>query len=220
MWRPHLPGKASCFRVLIDLRPIQNTFAFFAMGRPRTCIESAQGVRRKLPRAVRVLDSLNLWRVCMCDHAYRINRTCFMPNFADPSAADISAQILSPRAQRASVMLGAMIEYGNGKEPTKHRVRDISAGGIRIDGAHEMQAGTEVTVSIGLLQAIAGSVKWTRQGLAGIAFNEMIDPSEARKRPGDTSNVVTSQIRESDKVSVPSAGWAGEMRNPYRKSGY
>ncbi|MBV2149173.1 PilZ domain-containing protein [Sphingobium sp. AS12] len=124
-----------------------------------------------------------------------------MPNFADPSAADISAQILSPRAQRASVMLGAMIEYGNGKEPTKHRVRDISAGGIRIDGAHEMQAGTEVTVSIGLLQAIAGSVKWTRQGLAGIAFNEMIDPSEARKRPGDTSYVVTSQIRERIKLA-------------------
>jgi len=117
----------------------------------------------------------------------------------------------SARPERLSVMLMAVIEYFDGELPTKRRVRDISAGGMRVDGAEKLQADMRVAVSVGAIHAAGATVRWTRSQLAGLAFDETIDPDEARKKNGSAP---IPQPKTSG--AVPTAGWAGEMRDAYK----
>lgn len=86
------------------------------------------------------------------------------------------------RALRSCVMLAASVHSCGAKAPTMHRIRDLSRGGVRVDNADPLQVGAVVLVSVGSLNAISAKVKWINRGFAGLAFDEEIDPEEARAR--------------------------------------
>jgi hypothetical protein len=56
------------------------------------------------------------------------------------------------RETRNSVMLSATVEGFGGGQQSKHRVRDLSAGGVRIDQPGALRNGATVLVSVGALQ--------------------------------------------------------------------
>jgi hypothetical protein len=122
-------------------------------------------------------------------------------------------------------MLTALVDRGRGGEVTRHRVRDLSSGGVRIDNAGGLQAGESVSVSVGALQAIAATVKWTRKDFAGLAFAEQVDPSDAHKKAAVAPAVYRTPIQagmakhaDVGKTAPPlTVGWLAEMRNPYKK---
>src|SRR3569623_15002 len=58
-----------------------------------------------------------------------------------PPESDELAPAPRERLPRASVMLSATVEYFGGGAPTRHRVRDLSPGGIRIDQEGGMRVG-------------------------------------------------------------------------------
>lgn len=95
---------------------------------------------------------------------------------------DAAPDDLVPRAPRESVLLSASILQFGKDATTKHRVRDLSVTGVRIDQAAALQAGATVLVSVGILEAIGATVVWVRDGLAGLKFAQMIDPDAARAR--------------------------------------
>lgn len=58
-----------------------------------------------------------------------------------------------------SVMLSATVERFGGGGPTKHRVRDLSSGGVRIDQADALKAGATVLISVGVFVAVGATVR-------------------------------------------------------------
>lgn len=123
------------------------------------------------------------------------------------------------RAQRTSVMLMAIVEQFGGKNASKHRVRDLSVGGIRIDNAAGLRAGATVVISVGALQAIGATVQWVREGFAGLAFAEQINPADAHKKAAITPAVPVQPVKVDAPRSAPppTAGWIDDLRNPYRR---
>ena len=93
-----------------------------------------------------------------------------------------SAPPLQERSPRESVLLSAQISTFGGAAPTKHRIRDLSATGARVDQASMLSAGATVLVSVGLLEAVGATVVWVKDGVAGLKFAVTIDPDAARAR--------------------------------------
>jgi hypothetical protein len=52
--------------------------------------------------------------------------------------------------------------------------RDISQGGVKVESDQPLEAGAEVVISLEGFRPIAGAVRWYQDGLAGIAFNQVI----------------------------------------------
>jgi len=135
---------------------------------------------------------------------------------SDPSEPDDASKAPTARQTRASVMLSATVERFGSGAPSRHRVRDLSVGGIRIDQAAALQVGATVLISVGALQAIGATVVWIEKGSAGLRFLEPINPDDARAKAVITprSTAAPHDVR----TEGPTAGWMPDLSNPYRKS--
>ena len=51
---------------------------------------------------------------------------------------------------------------------------DISQGGVKVETDEALTAGDEVVICMEKFRPLPGQVRWSRDGLAGIAFNEVI----------------------------------------------
>ncbi|RYG88612.1 MAG: PilZ domain-containing protein [Alphaproteobacteria bacterium] len=89
---------------------------------------------------------------------------------------------LVDRAPRLNVFLGAEVAGFHQNGATRHRIRDLSSTGVRIDSAEHLQPGATVLVSVGALKAAAATVIWTLNDLAGLQFATPINPDDARAR--------------------------------------
>ena len=121
---------------------------------------------------------------------------------------------LTPRMPRQQVLLGAEICGFGGGEPTKHRVKDLSASGARIDHAGGLRPGATVLVSVGVLRAVGATVIWVRDDMAGLRFAETIDPDAAR------SKAIIAPPKPRPSVAVErgaTAGWVHDRSSPYRR---
>lgn len=84
------------------------------------------------------------------------------------------------RASRASLFLSASITFEGFAAPVTVRVRNLSEGGMMIDGHVKFVRDMPVTVDLRGVGTIEGRVAWTEAGRAGIAFAVQIDPKLAR----------------------------------------
>ena len=99
-----------------------------------------------------------------------------------PQANVIDSFPGEPRARRESVLLSAQIAGFGGGAPSKHRVRDLSTTGARVDQALTLSPGATVLIWVGLLEAVGATVVWVREGVAGLKFAHPIDLTAARSR--------------------------------------
>ena len=118
---------------------------------------------------------------------------------------------LAPRQPRQNVLLGAEIRGFGPGAPTKHRIRDLSSTGARVDRAGSLKVGSTVLVSVGVLEQVGATVIWVRDDLAGLKFAESIDPDAAR------SKAIVAPAAKSEPRHDASAGWVADLNNPYRK---
>lgn len=119
---------------------------------------------------------------------------------SDPSGREM------PRQQ---VLLGAEITGFGGGTPSKHRVRDLSPSGARIDRAGGLRVGSTVLVTVGILQAVGATVVWVKDDLAGLKFAEPIDPDAAR------SKAIVAPAAQ-PRPTIGTSGWIGGLDDPYR----
>ncbi|WP_179507700.1 PilZ domain-containing protein [Sphingomonas melonis] len=120
------------------------------------------------------------------------------------------------RPSRQSVFLTAIVERFGTRESTRHRVRDLSAGGMRIDQAEGLHVRETVLVTVGLLQAVGATVVWIDKGWAGIKFAVDVNPDEARGKAALSPQNIKVPAGTTPMV-VPSAGWITDLSTPYRK---
>ncbi|WP_375428610.1 PilZ domain-containing protein [uncultured Sphingomonas sp.] len=140
----------------------------------------------------------------------------------DPATPAPAPDDLTARSPRQQVLLGAEIGGFGGGTPTKHRIKDLSTTGARVDRAGSLRPGSTVLVSVGVLAAIGATVVWVKDDAAGLRFAEPIDPDAARSKtfvaPKTTSGAGPapgSTARAPGPVAT--AGWVGTMANPYRR---
>lgn len=116
----------------------------------------------------------------------------------------------APRQARQNVLLGAEITGFGGGVPTKHRIRDLSSTGARVDRAGAFKVGSTVLVSVGVLEQVGATVVWVKDDAAGLKFAEPIDPDAARSKA-----IVAPAHKPA--VEPGLAGWIGDRDSPYRK---
>ncbi len=84
------------------------------------------------------------------------------------------------RPSRASLFLSANITIDGLHAPVTVRVRNLSEGGMMIDGHVRLVPGMRVVVDLHGIGELEGQVAWTEAGRVGIAFAVKIDPKLAR----------------------------------------
>lgn len=77
-----------------------------------------------------------------------------------------------PRIPRVSTSAAASVRAG--ATVFRSRARDISQGGIKIEGRAGIAPGMEVVVSLPGLPPQAGVVRWSDGSLAGVTFNRLL----------------------------------------------
>ena len=82
------------------------------------------------------------------------------------------------------------MERFGGSEPTRHRVRDLSTSGVRIDQAIDIRSGATVLVTVGKLQAVRATVKWLKEGSAGLKFAQPVNPADTRAHTAIAPNAI------------------------------
>ncbi|WP_375403540.1 PilZ domain-containing protein [uncultured Sphingomonas sp.] len=126
---------------------------------------------------------------------------------------------LTERSPRKQVLLGVEIAGFGAGATTKHRIKDLSTTGARVDRAGSLKPGSTVLISVGMLAAIGATVVWVRDDAAGLRFAEPIDPDAARGRaivaPKGAPAIAVSTA--SPATPVATAGWVGTMTSPYRR---
>lgn len=121
---------------------------------------------------------------------------------------------LTPRMPRQQVLLGAEICGFGGGAPTKHRVKDLSVAGAKVDRAGMLRPGATVLVSVGVLKAIGATVIWVKDDQAGLRFAETIDPDAARSK----AIIAPPKPRPTTVVDRgATAGWIRDLNSPYRR---
>ncbi len=114
------------------------------------------------------------------------------------------------RMPRQNVLLAAEISGFGGGVPTKHRIRDLSGSGARIDRAGSLKVGSTVLVSVGVLEEVGATVMWVKDDSAGLRFAEPIDPDAARSK--------TIVAAKKPAPAAPLAGgWPPAPKDPFRR---
>ncbi len=137
----------------------------------------------------------------------------------DPSDDHAKTGEAIARSPRESVLLSAQISGFTAAPPTRHRVRDVSTTGARVDHAASLKVGSTVLVSVGTLEAVGATVIWVRDEMAGLRFAEPINPDAARSKAfvpprGHLDRAGGTSVWNPPRMA---AGWAANMQNPYDK---
>lgn len=94
-------------------------------------------------------------------------------------------------ASRDSLFLSTEVMVEGARKPVSVRVRNLSSGGMMIDGNAVFHEGAVVSAALRGIGAVAGRIAWIAEGRAGIAFDQEIDPKEARGATGSLPNNFT-----------------------------
>jgi hypothetical protein len=85
---------------------------------------------------------------------------------------------------RDSLFLTAKFRLQGETAVEQVRVRNLSAGGLMIELADDIDPDTPVEIEVRGLGRISGKIAWRAVGRAGIAFDKPVDPKKARKPVG------------------------------------
>jgi hypothetical protein len=86
------------------------------------------------------------------------------------------------------------------------KVRNLSAGGMMGEGPVSVVRGTAVSVNLGNLGWIEGSVAWVQENRFGVAFHDEIDPGSVGAPDGSKAGADLSLAHQAPKAPGKRAG--------------
>jgi PilZ domain len=97
-------------------------------------------------------------------------------------AISMSTESIAKKRQTArdSLFLSTEVTVVGALKPVTVRVRNLSAGGMMIDGNAIFHEGAVVSAALRGIGKVSGKIAWVIEERAGIAFDDEIDPKEAR----------------------------------------
>lgn len=84
------------------------------------------------------------------------------------------------QAARDSLFLTSEVAVAGALKSVTVRVRNLSPGGMMIDGNAIFHEGAVVQADLRGIGSVSGKIAWIVADRAGVAFDEEIDPKEAR----------------------------------------
>jgi hypothetical protein len=93
---------------------------------------------------------------------------------------DTGATAKKRQAARDSLFLSTDITVKGAHRPVTVRVRNLSPGGMMIDGNAVFREGALVVAELRGIGVISGKIAWVIDERAGVSFDEEIDPKDAR----------------------------------------
>ncbi len=81
---------------------------------------------------------------------------------------------------RDSLFLSTEVTVQGALKPVTVRVRNLSPGGMMIDGNAIFHEGAVVSAELRGIGSVSGKIAWILEERAGVSFDEEIDPKEAR----------------------------------------
>lgn len=96
----------------------------------------------------------------------------------DPEIADRGPARSAPRD---SLFLLTSLSTPEGAPLGKARIRNLSATGMMADCERAVPANVRVHLDLRGIGLVQGVVAWSREDKIGVAFDEPIDPQQARK---------------------------------------
>ena len=96
------------------------------------------------------------------------------------SESDIIIPKKERKAQRDSLFLSAVLRVEGVSTPVTVRVRNLSNGGMMVDGHALFARGQAVDAELRGIGSVSGMIAWVEAGRAGVSFDDAIDPKLAR----------------------------------------
>lgn len=112
---------------------------------------------------------------------------------------------------RDSLFLMVDLVAEGGGAAARCKIRNLSAGGMMIEGDLSLKPGERVAFDLRNIGPIAGTIAWVQGRRLGVTFDEQIDPKQARTQVhgGDTEAPVYARAA----LSAPRHdGWNGKLR--------
>ncbi len=97
--------------------------------------------------------------------------------------------------KRDSLFLVADVRVDGSLREQRVKVRNLSDGGMMVDGGLDVSSGQRVVVSLKKFGEVAGVVAWSQSTRVGISFDEPIDASLARTTPTVEASHAPSHVR-------------------------
>ncbi len=104
------------------------------------------------------------------------------------------------QTERDSLFLSSEVTVQGIRKPVTVRVRNLSPGGMMIDGNPIFHEGLSISAELRGIGPVAGHIAWVMSDRAGVAFDSEIDPREARisvvpAKPRELFNPVLDKSR-------------------------
>ncbi len=93
---------------------------------------------------------------------------------------DSIAMASKRKDERSSLFLTAAIAVEGARAPVSVRVRNLSEGGMMVDGHVKLVCGARIEAELRGIGTVGGRIAWVEAGRAGVAFDEPVDPKLAR----------------------------------------
>lgn len=104
---------------------------------------------------------------------------------------------------RDSLLLKAILRFGNANEDREVRIRNLSAGGLMAEAPLRVTRGEAVEIHLRSIGWITGHVAWVTEGRIGIAFDHPINPKDARKPVGTADLEMPSYLKKLNNTTSP-----------------
>lgn len=128
------------------------------------------------------------------------------------------ASLPAVRELRESVLLAVEVSRFGNSAVTKHRLRNLSPNGSKLDKAGALRRGETILIVVGSSPAIGATVMWVDHGEAGVKFFETIDPATARSKTIVKTTPTRRALAPSDSSperKAELAGWLANLDNAY-----
>jgi hypothetical protein len=112
---------------------------------------------------------------------------------------------------RDSVFLLTELSREHARMSASVKVRNLSAGGMMVEGDVRFERGERVIAALRNIGSIAGTVVWVHGRRLGIAFDEPVDPKDARMTVRGGNAEAPGYARAA--LAAPRHdGWNGRLR--------
>ena len=123
-------------------------------------------------------------------------------NMDDP-LSDTKFSAAKRSMNRDSLLMKAPLRFVNTQEEQAVRIRNLSAGGLMAEVPAGPVRGERVEVNLYSLGWVSGHIAWVSDGRVGIAFDNPINPKDARKPVGSSELDIPPYLKKLNAKIIP-----------------
>jgi hypothetical protein len=151
--------------------------------------------------------ALTFWRCFGASVQGRINTNFVWRCNMDDQLSETQFSDAKRSVDRDSLVLTAVLRFPATQEEWPVRIRNLSAGGLMAELPNGPMRGELVEVNLHSMGWISGRIAWVTEARVGIAFENPINPKDARKSVSVSELDIPPYLKKLNATPIP-----GKMR--------